>query len=257
MPKSLARVALFWIAYIAILVGTGMLKAMAPGKAGPLVWGVAASALLLALTVILGRAHDAPRPPRVGRGSLVRFAIGAAIGVAVVAVNLVVVRLFVGPITIVANLAGPLPAGAWLAAFTFLALSCMEELGFRGYALRELIASTGVIRAQVIVAVAFGLSHVLYGWSITAIAMGVIPTGVLFGVVAVASGGLAMPIGLHAALNMALWALSAKEDPGIWTVVVPPASQATMGATSPWIGTAAVLLWAFLIWIGWGRRRVP
>ena len=44
--------------------------------------------------------------------------------------------------------------------------------------------------------------------------------GVLFGVAALKSRGLALPLGLHSAWNFGQWVVGFKNKPGIWNAVV-------------------------------------
>ncbi|MEO8623784.1 MAG: type II CAAX endopeptidase family protein [bacterium] len=251
------RVPLFWIAYLAVLGGTGILKGMLPPSSWrDLAWGSCCAAILVPITIWFERRFTAGSTSTVisvDRGTVLRLAIGAVIGAAVMAINLSIVRLFVGPIRLVVN--DGYGRSAALMAATFIALSCMEELGFRGYPLRTLTAAVGGWRAQAIVAVAFGLSHLAYGWSISTILLGVIPGGILFGSAAAASGGLAMPIAVHAALNLALWSVGAKQGSGIWTVIVPPESQPQLDAISPILGVATVLVLSAMTWQLRSRRQ--
>jgi uncharacterized protein len=129
---------------------------------------------------------------------------------------------------------------------TFLALACMEELGFRGYALRTLVRATGMWRAQTIVASAFGLSHVAFGWSWINILLGVIPLALLFGIVATSSRGLALPIGIHAGVNFAQWAVT--DNSGIWKLVVNDELRPRVGLLSRIVSIAVALFVAFLFW---------
>lgn len=248
----LTRVALFWSGYLAILVFTGMFRGMlVPQRWGDFAWGIGSSALLIVLTLAMERRSGPSGRSSVSfdEATLVRFALGAAIGLCVVAVNLAVVRLAIGPIRILRDpaLARPFTTLALMAA-GFLALSAMEELGFRGYTIRSLVQTIGPWRAQLVVAVAFGLSHLAYGWPLQAILLGVIPSAVLFGVAALVSGGLAMPIGLHAAINLALWSVGAKGGGGLWIVDVPADLQARLAAISPILGLAGVLAWTGILW---------
>lgn len=246
-----ARVTGFWVAYFAILIGAGRLRGMVPGGWGPFVWGATSSLALLLVTLwLLKREGRSPRTvglplePR----SWPRLFGGLALGLALYAAILLVDRLLAGPLTL-----SPDPTASWtgaaLAVATFLALSAMEELGFRGYPLRTLVPVIGLWPAQFLVAVAFGLAHLAYGWSWSSILLGVIPSALLFGIVATRSGGLAAPIGVHAGVNLAAWMVGMKETPGLWTIHVETATQGRLAtiATVMSIGMT-LLLTALLAW---------
>jgi hypothetical protein len=101
----------------------------------------------------------------------------------------------------------------------YLLLACREELAFRGYPLRQLERSFGVWPAQLLVAAAFALEHRAGGYSWTNALFGAFIGSLLFGMAALATRGLALPIGLHAGWNFGQWMIGEKETPGIWTPV--------------------------------------
>ncbi len=182
-----------------------------------------------------------------------RLLLGALIGVAVSALSIVLISFLLGPIRLVPSTSPD--AATWLAVIaSFLVLSCMEELGFRSYPLRTLIPVFGVWPAQLIIAALFGLSHLIFGWTWQNVVMGVIPSGLLFGIMAVRSNGLAMPIGLHAALNIVYWMIGAKDSPGVWTVSVDPERTAQLTSFAPLVGTVVTLL-ACVVVARWPPRR--
>jgi membrane protease YdiL (CAAX protease family) len=104
--------------------------------------------------------------------------------------------------------------------FSYLLLASREELAFRGYPLRRLASTVGVWIAQFTVIVAFVLEHRLGGFSWTTALLGVSAGALLFGVAAIATRGLAVPIGLHAAFNFGQWVIGEKEKAGLWRPVV-------------------------------------
>jgi hypothetical protein len=50
---------------------------------------------------------------------------------------------------------------------------------------------------------------------------------ILFGMAAIATRGLAVPIGIHAAWNLGAWALGDKQYPGLWKIVVDESSRSS------------------------------
>lgn len=62
------------------------------------------------------------------------------------------------------------------------------------------------------------------------------------------SGCVAMPIGLQAAVNIALWAVGEKDTPGVWTLSVAPQLTERRGTVSPLVGMTVTLLAAALVW---------
>jgi membrane protease YdiL (CAAX protease family) len=136
---------------------------------------------------------------------------------------------------------------------TYLALSLMEELGFRGYPLRTLVPTLGPWRAQAIVAVAFALSHIGFGWPLRTVLFGVLPNALLFGAAALASRGLAMPIGLHAALNISRWAVGETDVSGFWTLTVAESGRDRVATSAPFIGIGVTVVATISLW-GWYLR---
>jgi Type II CAAX prenyl endopeptidase Rce1-like len=118
---------------------------------------------------------------------------------------------------------------------------CMEELGFRGYPLRTLVPGLGLWPAQAIVAVAFSLCHLAFGWSWTTILLGVIPSALLFGMAAIASRGLAVPIGLHAGVNLAQSSMSGNSSWGFWKLAMDDQARGRITALSPISGVAVTV----------------
>jgi membrane protease YdiL (CAAX protease family) len=104
--------------------------------------------------------------------------------------------------------------------FLYSLLACREELVFRGYALRSLDYKLGNWPALLITGFIFALEHIAGGmtWSVAFLGAG---TGsILFGLAALKTKGIALPIGLHAAWNFGQWALGFKHVPGIWEAII-------------------------------------
>lgn len=254
--SALRRVVLFLVCYFAILVVASKVKQLVPVAFGPLAWGVVSAAVLYGMTLLF--THRDGRTARdvgakIDTGSAWRLLLGIAIGVAVYLLTLLVIRAAAGPIVIARASSVSLAAVA-LAVGTYLALSSMEELGFRGYALRTLDAQLGLWPALAITALAFALSHLAFGWPWQALLFGVLPSAVLFGMAAIASRGLAMPIGVHAGVNLASWAFGEKDTPGLFTVTVPASATASLGSVAPVSGVIVTLGAAVAFW-SWHRWR--
>jgi membrane protease YdiL (CAAX protease family) len=123
------------------------------------------------------------------------FVVSAALFLAVAAVQSFIVRapwLFQGGRGLMAAIAD-LPL--------IVSLVLVEELLFRGFALRTLRALCGDRAAIALSAVAFGAYHVVgtHYWAMGAVFQFLMPVlgGLLFAWAAVRTGGLALPIGLH------------------------------------------------------------
>lgn len=148
--------------------------------------------------------------------SAVRFALGLAVGLGLVAVW-ALLSIGAGHVRWVAG-RGATVSEVALAVFTYVALAAREELAFRGYPLRRLEGRFGAAASQVTVAILFGLEHRLAGASWSDAMLGAASGSLLFGAAALASDGLALPIGIHAAWNLGRWSLGLTGDAGIWRV---------------------------------------
>ena len=146
--------------------------------------------------------------------SPLRFFFGFLIGLLLVALHASIVT-FAGNVRWVRSEGIGLKGIATTLVIYFL-LSCREELAFHGYPLRRLNSTFGLWIAQLIVAVVFALEHVAGGstWGQAFLGAGV--GSLLFGMAAIATGGVALPIGLHAAWNFGDWMRGGKPSVGLW-----------------------------------------
>ena len=253
----LVRVAVFWVGYMAILLVGTFPQNMVPKRWGQTVWALWSASLVFALTLIFLR-REGRSVADVGlafrRGTILRFVIGALAGLAVHAANIAAVSGVAGGIAVVR--AGNVYAGAiaWIVG-VYVAKACMEGFGFRGYPLFTLLERWGPWPAVMIVAGAFALSHVAFGWSWDQVVLGVFPNGVLFAMVAIASRGLAMPIALHAAINTAQWSLGQGGGEGPWRIVIAPSALSRVTAVAPITSIAVYLVAILVAWL-WYRSRL-
>ena len=254
--RALTTVLGFWAVYLALVVGARIVPPVLPARVVQLAWAVVIGAALFLLTRALVR-REGRTLGEVGIGlgprTVPRFLVGAVIGFATYALNVGVVAATVGGLRLT-------PAGAidWssvaLTLATLLALSCMEELGFRGYPLRTLVPRIGLWPAQALVAVGFALTHLVYGWSWDSVVFGVLPSAFLFGAAALASGGLAMPIGLHMAVNAARWAFGERGNAGLFTMAIDHSAAGRIERVAPVTGIAITLAMAAILW-WWSHRE--
>lgn len=256
LRPALWRSAAFTIAYFVILLAAAVPKGMVPPRFADLTWGTLASLAVYALTRWLLRT-ERRAPSDVGIALSVhavwRVLLGALLGFGVYGLTVLLVSVSVAPIRFDAT--GTPDVSTWMRIISgFLALSIMEELGFRGYPQHTLMPVLGYWPTLVAVALVFALSHALTGWPMETALLGVFPSALLFGAVAGRSGGLAMPVGLHAALNIAYWMVGAKESPGVWTIRVAPSEAARLSTAAPLVGAGVMILAALLVTV-WPRRR--
>jgi membrane protease YdiL (CAAX protease family) len=162
---------------------------------------------------------------RPDRRSALRLAIGFLMGLILVALHTVMAWGAGHVRWVPASGVGLLEATLTLIAF--LLLSAREELAFHGYALRRLWALSSYWVALPVLAFVFALEHRVGGstWGQALFGAGI--GSLLFGMAAVATRGLALPIGLHAAWNFGDWIRGGKGSGGYWTAVVEDGFEET------------------------------
>jgi len=153
-----------------------------------------------------------------GKKSASRFSIGFGIGLSI-AIMQVMITLgfghlqlnFVPEITITEIL---------LILLLYIFAGCREELVFRSYSLRSLSYSFTPFFALIIITAIFVIEHLFGGMTWQNAIIGTGTGAILFGLAALKTKGLALPLGLHIAFNFGNWALGFKDRPGIWKIVV-------------------------------------
>jgi uncharacterized protein len=100
--------------------------------------------------------------------------------------------------------------------FTLYILGAVrEELAFRGFPLFSLNYRFGLWTAQIIIFIIFSLEHVAGGMTWFQAFIGAGTGALLFGLAALKSYGIALPIGLHSAWNFGQWCLGFKKETGL------------------------------------------
>jgi hypothetical protein len=197
-----------------------MTLALSP-RWSPLMVGIATSIATFALTALFLRWDRLPLKEagaRPTRRSGTRVIIGFACGLFLAAVHICLV-LLAGHVRIVRS-PGIGVAAVVLPFLTYVALACREELAFHGYALRRLEQSFSLWGAQIAIAFVFAAEHVLGGVTWVHALSGAAIGSLLFGMATLATRGLAVPIGMHAAWNFGQWIVGGKDSPGFWKQVV-------------------------------------
>ena len=242
------RVLLFLFASALVLVASSALTGTIPAPWRDLLLAASAAVGTLALTLLFVR-WDHVTVRDVGAaiisGSSVRFALGFLIGIALVACYATLTALD-GHILWIRG-ARPIFLPALINLSTYFALACREELAFRGYPLFRLQHSYGLWTAQFVVAAAFAAEHFVAGWPLSRAILGAGIGSLLFGMAAIATRGLALPIGLHTAWNFADWILGGKDATGLWRRVIDSTHEQSAQAhsTLAYIATMALATGAF------------
>ena len=97
----------------------------------------------------------------------------------------------------------------------YFLVAVREELAFRGFPLFTLNNRFGFWTAQIIILIIFSLEHVVGGMSWFQAFLGAGTGALLFGMAALKTNGIALPIGLHFAWNFGQWCLGFKKETGL------------------------------------------
>jgi uncharacterized protein len=202
--KSISRSIFFWLIFTAILYfSSSFLLHLFAGKTERLAFGVIGS--IVAYLVIWGFLKiDKSTLGEIGlvleSGTIIRFFKGILIGTVIFFITLLLLKNFT-ELQFKHNPNG-IDSTTMLGYLIFFPLALMEELAFRSYPFVKLNKSHGLWITQVIVAIAFALMHLVYGWSVYSAFSGPFVWAFVFGIAAIWSGGIAMPLGIHLAINI-------------------------------------------------------
>jgi membrane protease YdiL (CAAX protease family) len=250
----LARVLLFFIACTVLLAATAPFDrrtGLPPG----IVTGVVTSLGTFILTVVFVR-WDGLRledvGAAIGKRSFPRFVVGFLLGLLLVVLHVSIEGFAAGLRWVRTECVGFLDIATML--IVYILLACREELAFHGYPLRRLNSLFGLWSSQIIVALVFALEHVAGGSSWTQAIFGAGVGSLLFGMASLATRGLAVPIGLHAAWNLGDWLHGGKTSGGLWHPVALEVNPDRVDRAAM-IGYVVVMIAAtFAFWL-WQRRE--
>src|ERR1039457_4050230 len=249
--KALGRVVLFLLGCALILMAVSPLAPRLTLQWPQAIVGLEASIATLVLTVLFVR-WDGIRLADIGaapsRGGINRLLLGFLIGLLMVAAQSGLFALVAHVRWTRSDVTGLTPLVSAITAY--LLLACREELAFRGYPLRSLDRRFGMWWDELLVALVFALEHRAGGYSWANALFGAFVGSLLFGMAALATRGLALPIGLHSAWNFGQWVIGEKELHGLWKPVIagsPSASadHAAMIAYVAVFGAATLAFWSY------------
>jgi len=144
------------------------------------------------------------------KGTLGRFFLGIGLGIALFGAILGVTTVCLGSRPV----SHPIDREWIEGGFILLLLSVAEEVGFRAYPLIRLEHAVGLRIAQWVVALAFALFHLAYGWNIWIVITGPFIWSFVFSLAANRWRGIAVPVGLHFAINVLQRSFSAGAGAG-------------------------------------------
>jgi len=245
----LGNIVLFWAATMLILAISSAIATHVSNAA--FVTGAIAAPATFGLTLLFIRWRHQRLTDfglAICRGTWLRFCIGLTLGAFLIAAQTGIMWL-AGGVRWVATT----PTLAMLVpVLGYILLATREELAFRGYPLRILASETKPWVALLIVSALFAIEHKLGGSSWPAALLGPGLGALVFGMAALATRGLALPIGLHAAWNIGDWLRGGKGDGGLWRTVVEPGAAAHADRVA-WTSYAVVMLSAFAVLSWWHR----
>ena len=254
--KTLGRALLFCLCCAITVAAASRLTHNLQGQWSMLVTGLVACGLTAILTLIFVRWEgislaDVGVVP--GKKTLRHILAGVFIGLVLAIIQPLLV-LLTGHMKLIYS-APANPAIIALALLVYFVLASREELAFRGYPLRSVNRAMGPWPAQIIVAVIFALEHMAGGVPWVQAFLGAGVGSILFGIAALKTQGLALPIGLHAAWNFGQWALGLKDDSGLWKVIVEKGYQHHFEQMQT-IAYLIVMMPAIVLFYYYGRRGV-
>ncbi|MBS1734343.1 MAG: CPBP family intramembrane metalloprotease [Bacteroidetes bacterium] len=147
--------------------------------------------------------------------SLMKFIKGVILGSFIFGVLLSVLLLFAD--IEIQNSSQGMSLSAAAAYLSIIPLALAEEIAFRAFPFIKLERAFGLRITQWIVAIVFAAYHVVIGWDLLAAFLGPGIWAFVFGLSARWSGGIAMPTGIHVALNV--WQPLVGMSPGTYTSV--------------------------------------
>jgi uncharacterized protein len=171
--------------------------------------------------------------------TLPKFAFGLAIGIGLFGLIILILVTFSG-LSFNNNPGFSFQAFGY-SCLVFIPLALMEEIAFRAYPFKKLRETFGLRRTQWIVALAFALYHVLNGWGLYVSFLGPFMWAFIFGLAAVWSKGIAVPTGIHVALNILQGFLGFKESEASFFILEPGRSPLIPTETGGIIGQILML----------------
>ncbi len=214
---TLLRVLIFCFCCALILIFISPLTNNFPKPWSEFLLGTIATILVFGLTIAFTRwekiqLRDIGVIPN--RQTLRKFILGFSIGLLLVFLQVMLVLAVSHSKLIIVPGLSIKPILIMFSLYFILALR--EELAFRGFPLRSLNYAIGSWKSQLIIASIFSLEHLAGGYTLFQAFLGAGIGAILFGIAALKSKGIALPVGIHLAWNFGQWCAGFKNEPGIW-----------------------------------------
>ncbi len=211
---------LYWTLFILLLVAAGMMvNTLIPPKWERYGYGITGTiAAMLATWIMLRYENKSFKDYGFTwrKDTIVKFMKGILIGSAIFLLIIIILLLFTDLSIAQRNKPWDPFSAFWY--FSIIPLALMEEIAFRSYSFIKLNKIFGLRITQLIVAIAFALYHIIQGWDFQVAFLGPAIWAFVFGLAAIWSKGIAMPTGIHVALNLIQQVLGMKggDTGSIW-----------------------------------------
>ncbi len=243
--SALLKSLLYWIVFLILLFLAGsQLKPIFPDNWNEFVYGIFGTLAALIATRILLKI-DKKSFAEYGlvwqKGTLVRFLKGLALGTSIFLLIILTLILFT-ELQIDRNPKAWNPWAFWYLAIIPLAL--MEEIAFRSYPFLKLNKVFGLRITQIVISLAFALYHILQGWDFQIAFLGPGIWAFVFGIAAIRPNGIALPTGIHVALNLIqqLIGIKSSANESIWLLKHSETASAEAIAHTDAIGLLTQIL---------------
>ena len=246
------RVFAYWILFIGVLMLVGrFLEPLFPPSYEQFVYGIGCTLGTFALTFLfIGSEKKSLRDYGLvwESGTLLRFLIGLLYGLLIFA-GLIVLLVIAGGIRI--RLSAFWDSSSLFWYLPILPLALFEEIAFRSYSFSKLKRVYPFLKTQLIVAIVFALYHLSMGWNPLISFLGPGIWALVFGLGAAWSKGIALPTGIHVALNLSQQITSMKgtTQGTVFELTADPSSAFIPADTVGIIGQVIVGVVAILLTI--------
>ncbi len=248
--KYIIKAILFCLVFTLLLVLFSFSKSLLPSYYERIAHGIIGTAAAFVTTVLFLK-FDKKQFSDIGltfeRNTVKKFFVGVITGV-------LIMGLLAASVVHFSNVEVDVNPNSNLLHFLLvtaplLPLAFMEELAFRSYPLEILKDKAGLRLSLIITSILFALYHIANGWTIASSFYGPAVWGLVFGLAAIYSRGIAMPTGIHYAANLTTASLGSKNTTGnIWIVRQPDSPSLNDGGTD-WLTilpSFALLLFAII-----------
>jgi membrane protease YdiL (CAAX protease family) len=229
---TLLRCVFFWLVFMGLLfLGGSFIVPLFNRSVSSMVYGIAGTiAAIITIYLFLKNERQSFRQISLvlELKSLARFLSGYLIGT-VICIIMISILIMSSDLELHKNHSFVINPTIIIGYLAILPLALMEELAFRSYPFIKLNSRSDFRMTQLVVALAFAAYHIIGGQGVMSSLLGPGVWAYVFGLAAIRSGGIAMPLGIHVAANasQAMAGMKLKRD-AIWLLdyKVPPAADA-------------------------------